>query len=445
MPANPSGDVATDAPRLVGGFVAGAATATVLVVGGALLLYAGPRVLPAAGALLGLTFSALAAGAWSGVPVPGEGAPGMVARWRFAIATLAAAGILALFWTEPLSTGAGGGVYAVGRFRPGGWTGAVAVLVYLALPAYALGRLLAGIQARHGGVAIAALTGASFAAIAAALLAPRLGAMETFFAAAALLAVGSLVESRSSPWERKIEHMDKVVLVTGVGKKGQVGYAVAEALLRKGARLVISNLHDSVEQLAASLRTAADADDRVVAHHGDLTRAAALEQLEALIQERYGRLDAVVNLAGGLTVIKAFGETSDEEFRRELDRNALTTFTVSRAMLPLVRKSRGAIVNFASPAGVRAQGRLAAYSAAKAAVVALTRALAVEEAEHGVRVNAVAPGLVDTQSNRNAMTDDPNVKYVTREQIAEVVAFLIDDASSGITGETIHVLGPTIE
>jgi NAD(P)-dependent dehydrogenase (short-subunit alcohol dehydrogenase family) len=120
-------------------------------------------------------------------------------------------------------------------------------------------------------------------------------------------------------------------------------------------------------------------------------------------------------------------------------------FQVSTAALPLLRRSRGCIVNFASPAGVRAQPQLGAYSAAKAAVVALTRSLAIEEKEHGVRVNAVAPGMIDTEQNRSHVPNPEQVHWVSRDQISAVVLFLCSDAASAITGETIHVLGNGIE
>jgi NAD(P)-dependent dehydrogenase (short-subunit alcohol dehydrogenase family) len=124
-----------------------------------------------------------------------------------------------------------------------------------------------------------------------------------------------------------------------------------------------------------------------------------------------------------------------------VQRNTRTTFLMSRAALPLLRERRGAIVNFASPTAIRAVANLGAYSAAKAGVAALTRAMAAEEAANGVRVNAVAPGMIDTEQNRAAVGDPAAVKWVTREEVANVVLFLASDASSGISGETIQVLG----
>jgi NAD(P)-dependent dehydrogenase (short-subunit alcohol dehydrogenase family) len=122
--------------------------------------------------------------------------------------------------------------------------------------------------------------------------------------------------------------------------------------------------------------------------------------------------------------------------------NAETVLNMSRACLPLLRESRGAIVNFASPAGERAVATLGAYSAAKAAVIALTRSLALEELAAGVRVNAIAPGMIDTDQNRASA--GPDAKFVSREDVSNVVLFLVSDASKGITGQTIHVPGETL-
>ncbi len=233
-----------------------------------------------------------------------------------------------------------------------------------------------------------------------------------------------------------------VAIVTGVGARGQVGYAVARALLGAGARVLVTGRGAAVAALAAELaaeRPGAEA----AAVPADLSTPAGAEAVVAAARARFGRLDLLVNVAGGLSVIKPLAETSPEEWSAEIDRNARTAFVMARAALPLLRESHGAIVNFASPAGLRAVRNLGAYSAAKAAVVALTRALAQEEAARGVRVNAVAPGIIDTAQNRASMPEASRAQWLTREQIADAVLFLAGPAASGITGETIVVGGGT--
>ena len=232
----------------------------------------------------------------------------------------------------------------------------------------------------------------------------------------------------------------KVAMVTGVGARGQVGYAIAQRLLRAGAHVIITGRGPVVEELAAEL--AAEGD--VTAVIADLLSDDDVDRLVTSARDRYGRLDALINVAGGLSVIKPIAETSADEWRREIQRNAETTLRTCRAALPLLRESGGAIVNFASPAGLRAVGSLGAYSAAKAAVIALTRALALEEKKFGVRANAIAPGMIDTEQNRSQAADPEAAKYVSREEIAEVALFLASDAASGISAETIHVLGESL-
>jgi 3-oxoacyl-[acyl-carrier protein] reductase len=146
--------------------------------------------------------------------------------------------------------------------------------------------------------------------------------------------------------------------------------------------------------------------------------------------------------------MKPVSETEPAEWRREMDANAGTTYAVTRAALPLLRESGGVVVNFASPAGERAMAGLGAYSAAKAGVIALTRALALEEGPRGVRVNAVSPGIVDTARNREWAGDpdgdpgqDPERPVVRREQVVDAVLFLASSAASGVNGEVLRVLG----
>jgi NAD(P)-dependent dehydrogenase (short-subunit alcohol dehydrogenase family) len=184
--------------------------------------------------------------------------------------------------------------------------------------------------------------------------------------------------------------------------------------------------------------------DRISGAVADLLDEAAVRALMSAARERYGRLDALINVAGGLSVIKTMENTTSEEWHREIQRNADTAFNVARAALPLLRESRGAIVNFASPAGLRAVKDLGAYSAAKAAVIALSRALALEERTHGVRVNVIAPGMIDTEQNRKNAEDPSKVRWVTREQVADAALFLISNEGKGINGEVVHVMGEGI-
>jgi NAD(P)-dependent dehydrogenase (short-subunit alcohol dehydrogenase family) len=227
----------------------------------------------------------------------------------------------------------------------------------------------------------------------------------------------------------------RVAIITGVGDRGQAGFIIAQRFAAAGARLLITSRGEIVHELAAEL--GADA----VGVPADLTIEADVDRIIHTVRERFGRLDALINVAGGLTVTKPLAETSGEEWRREIQRNAETVLTTCRAALPMLRESRGSIVNFASPAGERAVKELGAYSAAKAAVIALTRAMALEELGHGVRVNAIAPGMMDTAQNRQASSNPDQARFVSRESVAEVALFLASPVSRAVTGETIHAPG----
>jgi NAD(P)-dependent dehydrogenase (short-subunit alcohol dehydrogenase family) len=413
--------------------IVGAALGAGIISGAALLLYTGQGFLRAAGSLVGLATAALAAGVWVG---GGERAARVVrARWLLLIIAFSLAGAFSLLWLVRTDL----------RASPFG--SAMAVLFILAEPAYFSGSLLMSLSAygrTTSGAASAIAGGALGILVASTLLIPSMQAPTIFLGAAVVLTfVGALVaifERAPDALEEPMDLKDHVVLVTGVSHPGQAGYTVAQRLLRAGARVLITARSGNVNEIARELGPA----DRISGAVADLLDEAAVRALMSAARERYGRLDALINVAGGLSVIKTMENTTSEEWHREIQRNADTAFNVARAALPLLRESRGAIVNFASPAGLRAVKDLGAYSAAKAAVIALSRALALEERTHGVRVNVIAPGMIDTEQNRKNAEDPSKVRWVTREQVADAALFLISNEGKGINGEVVHVMGEGI-
>jgi NAD(P)-dependent dehydrogenase (short-subunit alcohol dehydrogenase family) len=401
----------------------------------ALLLYTGQGFLRAAGLLVSSTIMAVAAGLWAGAPEPHSATVSTRARWVVTLLTLVAGGMFSAVWSarSPLQELA--------------WGGALAVLLVLALPAYACGTLLAGLHARDrshgaGAVASAAMAGGAFGVLLAAnVLIPSLNAWAIYYGSAALLAVVALVERRGAKTQivtGDIDMTDSVVIVTGAAVRGQLGFTIARAFLDEGAIVVVSARSQVPDDVVSELAMHGD----VLAVSADLSNDDDVARLIDTVQQRFGRLDALINVAGGLSVIASVEDTTPEEWLREIERNSGTALRLSRAALPMLRESRGAIVNFASPAGERAPARLAAYSAAKAAVIALTRSLAIEEKTNGVRVNAIAPGTMDTDQNREHSGAD--AVYVSRDDVATVTLFLAGIGARAITGETVHVLGETI-
>jgi len=410
---------------LVPAFLVGLAFAVTISAGSSLLLYTGRGLLRGAGLLIAVAVGALAAGAWVGAGTPGNDRR----RWVATLLVYGAAA-LAVFTLH--------GVPAIGGWGP---ASSVGLLMLLALPAYATGLLVGGqAAAGSGGEAVAALAGAAAGVLlATSELIPHFEPPTVFIGAAATVLAALLAD-----WPRAGSAggsmAGRVAIVTGVGSRGQLGYAIARRLAEAGWRVVASGRSAGVVDLAAEL--AADGSE-VAGVAADLLDEGQAQQLVAATVGRFGRLDALINAAGGLTLVRSVEDTHLDELQRELDRNLATAQVTSRAALLALRESHGAIVNFASPAAFRPGARLAAYSAAKAGVVALTQALAQEEKAAGVRVNAIAPGTVDTEQNR-AESGEAGA-FVSREAVADVVLFLISPAARAITGETIRVLRPVAD
>jgi NAD(P)-dependent dehydrogenase (short-subunit alcohol dehydrogenase family) len=230
----------------------------------------------------------------------------------------------------------------------------------------------------------------------------------------------------------------KFALVTGVSGSGQIGIAVAQALADHGASLAIAARNRAnVEARAAELRSRGA---RVLTFPADLTRERDVnEAVERTIQE-YGRIDILVNLAGGLTRYKPAVEHSLDDWQHEMSNNLLSSFLCSRAAFIRMRDGGGGtIINFAR-AGLP-QPNMVAYNCAKAGIEALTRTLALEGRDAGIRVNAVAPGLVDTESNIAAMKPKDLKQWARRADVAQAVAFLASNAAAGVTGQVLAVTG----
>jgi NAD(P)-dependent dehydrogenase (short-subunit alcohol dehydrogenase family) len=230
----------------------------------------------------------------------------------------------------------------------------------------------------------------------------------------------------------------KVAIVTGVSHDGQVGQAVAQAMAAQGASLAIA-ARTKADVVARAAELKADGAN-VIPVIASLTDEAEVKRLVSEAVSAFGRIDIVVNLAGGLTIYKPSAEVTVEEWTRELNNNVLSTFLVTREVFPhLAKAGGGSIVNFAR-AG-HAQANMLPYNVAKAGVVALTRTFALEGKDAKIRVNAVGPGLVDTASNVAMMKPKDTSKWAKRDEIADVVVFLASDQSLGVTGQLVDVTG----
>ncbi|MFD5414098.1 SDR family oxidoreductase [Streptomyces nojiriensis] len=241
---------------------------------------------------------------------------------------------------------------------------------------------------------------------------------------------------------------DRTAVVTAAAGAG-IGGATARRLLEEGARIVIGDAHvrrlkETEEALAAEFGA-----DRVTSLPCDVTDEEQVQALFALAEHTHGRLDIVVNNAG-LGGTAALVDMTDTQWSRVLDVTLNGTFRCTRAALRSLKSSGGGgvIVNNASVIGWRAQTGQAHYAAAKAGVMALTRCAALEAAEFGVRVNAVAPSLAMHPHLVKVTSEELLAELTAREafgryaepwEVANVIVFLASAYSSYMTGETVSV------
>jgi NAD(P)-dependent dehydrogenase (short-subunit alcohol dehydrogenase family) len=228
----------------------------------------------------------------------------------------------------------------------------------------------------------------------------------------------------------------KVALVTGVGRAGQIGNAVALAFGKAGAKIVACDQNavgvaHRVQEFAAE-----GVDARPCA--GDLTQPDIAALAVEIALKHFGRLDVVVNVAGGLTTYGPIEQTTVQALDREIAINLKTTVLVSQAAIAALSKTRGCIVNFCSIAYFNPQSPMAVYSAAKAAVAGFTRSLALELKDRHVRVNAVAPAMVRTMDNVAAVGDE-DAQYVEMEEITDGVMSLAASSASAPTGQILPI------
>lgn len=231
----------------------------------------------------------------------------------------------------------------------------------------------------------------------------------------------------------------KVALVTGAA--GGVGGATMELLAARGASVIAEDIDPRVEELGRSGK-------QIASIAGDVKRQDTAERAVNLALERFGRLDILVNNAA-VIVSKDILATTEEEWNEVMGVNVTGAFHHCRAALPLMlAQGKGAIVNVTSISGVVGLPQQAAYCASKGALVQLTRQLAVEYAAQGIRVNAVAPGAIDTpflarhlaaqpdpaEAEKAVNAAHPLGRSASPAEIAETIAFLASDAASFITG-----------
>ncbi|HXH82735.1 MAG TPA: glucose 1-dehydrogenase [Candidatus Tectomicrobia bacterium] len=241
----------------------------------------------------------------------------------------------------------------------------------------------------------------------------------------------------------------KVAIVTGGGSG--IGRAIAERFGREGAAVVVNGRRPGpIAEVADAIRKAGGRAQAAVA---DVTAADECETLVQAALEGFGRLDVLVNNAGGIVARAPAGETRDEAWEWTLEANLTSAFRCSRAALGPLAIARGAIVNVASVAGAKGTPGNAAYAAAKAGMINLTKSMALDYAARGIRVNAICPGFIETDFNRDHLAalrrtgefDALVVKHPLGlgqpEDIAWAAVYLASDEARWVTGVALPVDG----
>jgi 3-oxoacyl-[acyl-carrier protein] reductase len=236
----------------------------------------------------------------------------------------------------------------------------------------------------------------------------------------------------------------RVVLVTGASRG--IGAEVAVKAAAEGAAVAV-HYHRGADGAARTAERVRALGGEVEAFGADLRDGAEAEALVGRTIERFGRIDGLVNNAGR-TQVGPFLEIDPSDWEDVLRTDLSAAFHTCRAALPsMVERGSGTIVNIASRLGQIGIAETAAYSAAKAGLIGLTRALAREFGPRGIRVNAVAPGvtitemttdLVDSEEGRRRLKDMPLGRFGRADEVAEAVLFLLSDASSLFLGQTLN-------
>jgi len=247
----------------------------------------------------------------------------------------------------------------------------------------------------------------------------------------------------------KTRFHNRIALVTGAGSESGIGFAAARTLASSGARLALTSTTDRIFERAKTLSTEGS---RARGYTADLMERDQVNELVDGVMRDFGRIDILVNNAGMVQVGKEetflpMADLPPTEWDESIARNLHTCFNVTHAVLPhMIKNHYGRIVNVSSVTGplVSNPGETA-YSAAKAAMVGMSRSLAIEVARHGVTVNNVAPGWIATGSStaqeRIAAENTPMGRAGTPEEVGDLIAFLASDESTYITGQLVVIDG----
>ena len=241
----------------------------------------------------------------------------------------------------------------------------------------------------------------------------------------------------------------RVAIVTGGGSG--IGRAISRLYAAEGAKVVIGDIKTSEEAVEDIRKHRGDA----IFVRTDVRDPSQIRRLLDATVEKYAGIDIVCNNAG-IELVRRLVDTTEEEWDMVINTNLRSSFLVSKYALPhMIRKGKGVIVNIASQLGLVGFENLTVYCASKGGLILLTKAMALEYAKHGIRVNCICPGAIDTpmlerevklmedpdEARRVFVSKHPLGRLGTPEEIAQAALFLASDRSSFVTGESLVVDG----
>jgi NAD(P)-dependent dehydrogenase (short-subunit alcohol dehydrogenase family) len=220
------------------------------------------------------------------------------------------------------------------------------------------------------------------------------------------------------------------VVITGAA--GALGRAVVQHFLAQGARLAL--VDHRADRLADAFPGLDNSQHLLL--EGDVTSVDEMSALATQVQKAFGRVDALVHIAGGFEMGEATHALTRASWNRMMDLNAWSFVAVTQAVLPsMIEHNTGRIVAVTAKAAARGLPGMAAYIASKSALQRLVEAMAAEAAPHGVAINSVAPSVLDTPANRQAMPDANPADWVSTSVAAQTIAFLASPAAAALHGQ----------
>ncbi|MBE7470499.1 MAG: 3-oxoacyl-ACP reductase [Anaerolineae bacterium] len=229
---------------------------------------------------------------------------------------------------------------------------------------------------------------------------------------------------------------NKVTIISGAS--GGLGGTVSRAFYEAGATLVLLGSQlAGVQEVAASL-----GQERTLPLAANLSNPAGAEEVVRAALAQFGRVDILLNLAGGFGGGKPVSESAEDDLNRMLDINLRTAYNLGRAAVkPMLAQKWGRIINVGSRDALHGRPNYSAYAISKAGVLRLTESMAAEVQDYGITVNAIVPGTIDTEANRKNSPDADFSKWVKPAEIAATLLFLASEGAAAINGAAIPLYG----